>query len=135
MLDTGVVRALKENLFTQKRLTEPLSSLAERRAARTTAANSRLVALQTEVASVEQKLKRLYQSIADGIDDLDDLLDSGDTPALKACLRLIPGSVIVGDKTIKTMLSRRAYGFRNFENYRIRVLAQYGWNGIINRVR
>ncbi len=32
------------------------------------------------------------------------------------------------------MLSRRAYGFRNFENYRMRVLAQCGWNGVINRV-
>jgi len=31
-------------------------------------------------------------------------------------------------------LSRRAYGFRNFENYRMRVLAQCGWNGVINRV-
>ncbi|MDY0309216.1 MAG: JAB domain-containing protein [Castellaniella sp.] len=32
------------------------------------------------------------------------------------------------------MLSRRAYGFRNFENYRLRVLAQCGWNGVVNRV-
>jgi transposase len=32
------------------------------------------------------------------------------------------------------MLSRRAFGFRNFENYRLRVLAHYGWNGVINRV-
>lgn len=32
------------------------------------------------------------------------------------------------------MLSRRAYGFRNFENYRMRVLAQCGWNGVIKRV-
>ncbi|OZI42355.1 hypothetical protein [Bordetella genomosp. 4] len=31
-------------------------------------------------------------------------------------------------------LSRRAFGFRNFENYRMRVLAQCGWNGVINRV-
>jgi hypothetical protein len=28
----------------------------------------------------------------------------------------------------------RAFGFRNFENFRIRVLAQCGWNGVINRV-
>src|SRR5690625_1126370 len=28
------------------------------------------------------------------------------------------------------MLSRRAYGFRNFENYRLRVLAQCGWDGV-----
>jgi len=32
------------------------------------------------------------------------------------------------------MISRRAYGFRNFENYRLRVLAHCGWDGIINRV-
>ena len=33
------------------------------------------------------------------------------------------------------MMSRRAYGFRNFENYRLRVLAHCGWDGIINRAR
>lgn len=33
------------------------------------------------------------------------------------------------------MMSRRAYGFRNFENYRLRVLAHCGWDGIINRLR
>ncbi len=32
------------------------------------------------------------------------------------------------------MISRRAYGFRNFENYRLRVLTHCGWHGIINRV-
>jgi len=32
------------------------------------------------------------------------------------------------------MLSRRAYGLRNFENYRLRVLAQCGWNGQMNQV-
>ena len=33
------------------------------------------------------------------------------------------------------MISRRAFGFRNFNNYRMRVLALCGWNGIINRKR
>ncbi len=32
------------------------------------------------------------------------------------------------------MMTRRAYGFRNFENYRLRVLTHCGWHGIINRV-
>lgn len=32
------------------------------------------------------------------------------------------------------MMSRRAYGFRNFENYRLRVLTHCGWDGVINRV-
>jgi len=39
-----------------------------------------------------------------------------------------------GFHTKMEMLSRRAYGFRNFENYRLRVLTQCGWNGVINRV-
>ena len=30
------------------------------------------------------------------------------------------------------MISRRAYGFRNFENYRLRVLTHCAWDGIIN---
>ena len=33
------------------------------------------------------------------------------------------------------MISRRAFGFRNFNNYRLRVLALCGWNGVINRRR
>lgn len=39
-----------------------------------------------------------------------------------------------GFHTKMEMISRRAYGFRNFENYRLRVLTHCGWNGIINRV-
>jgi transposase len=38
-----------------------------------------------------------------------------------------------GFHTKMEMMSRRAYGFRNFENYRLRVLAHCGWNGIISR--
>lgn len=33
------------------------------------------------------------------------------------------------------MISRRAFGFRNFNNYRLRVLALCGWDGLINRTR
>ena len=32
------------------------------------------------------------------------------------------------------MMTRRAFGFRNFENYRLRVLTHCGWDGMINRV-
>ncbi len=42
--------------------------------------------------------------------------------------------IMEGFHTKMEMLSRRAYGFRDFENYRLRVLAQCGWNGVINRV-
>jgi transposase len=39
-----------------------------------------------------------------------------------------------GFHTKMEMMSRRAFGFRNFENDRLRVLAHCGWNGVINRV-
>lgn len=32
------------------------------------------------------------------------------------------------------MLSKRSYGLRNFENYRLRLMTHFGWDGIINRV-
>lgn len=153
LLDEGVRDALREKLFQRERLTEMLSSLAERRAARAAAVNNRLVALQSELTTAEQKLKRLYQSIADGIIEMDDilgeqlailkagrekakaalerarsqgagavtidpekveafsrlmtdLLSNGETPALKAWLRSILGSVVVGDKTVRIIGSK-----------------------------
>lgn len=39
-----------------------------------------------------------------------------------------------GFHTKMEMMSRRAFGFRNFENYRLRVLAHCGWNGVFCRV-
>ncbi len=39
-----------------------------------------------------------------------------------------------GFHTKMEMMTRRVYGFRNFENYRLRVLTHCGWDGIINRV-
>jgi len=43
-------------------------------------------------------------------------------------------SITEGFHNKMEMISRRAYGFRNFENYRLRVLTHCGWDGIINRV-
>jgi transposase len=42
-------------------------------------------------------------------------------------------SITEGFHTRMEELSRRAYGFRNFENYRMRVLALCGWDGVIAR--
>jgi transposase len=39
-----------------------------------------------------------------------------------------------GFHTKVEMISRRAYGFRSFENYRMRVIALCGWSGVVNRV-
>ena len=38
-----------------------------------------------------------------------------------------------GFHTKMEMLSRRAFGFRNFPNYRLRVLAHCGWDGVFTR--
>ena len=39
-----------------------------------------------------------------------------------------------GCHTKMEMMGRRVYGFRNFENYRLRVLTHRGWDSTINRV-
>jgi transposase len=39
-----------------------------------------------------------------------------------------------GFHTKMEMMTRRAFGFRNFENYRLRALTHCGWSGNINRV-
>lgn len=170
-LDDCVIGALKERLFHHERLAEMLSSLAERRVRRCAAVDNRLVGLQAQVSEAERKLQRLYQSIEDGIVELDDLLKdrvailkadrekakaafdrasmqgagavtidvekveafsrlmldlltSGETPTLKAYLRSILGSVVVGDKTVsivgsKDVLAGAVTG-RNFARQTVR---------------
>ena len=39
-----------------------------------------------------------------------------------------------GFHTKMEMISRRAYGLKNFENCRLKVMTYCGWGGIINRV-
>jgi len=54
-------------------------------------------------------------------------------------------SIIIGSVSASSVVAARideanggsvcVFGFRNFENYRLRVLAHCGWDGIINRVK
>jgi site-specific DNA recombinase len=48
--------------------------LGERQAAKSESADRRLLTLQREVSDAEDRLKRLYRSIEDGIVELDDIL-------------------------------------------------------------
>ena len=73
-LDDLVLTALKENMFTPERLTELLSTIAARRQERTAAVDRRLAALKSQVVDAEDRLKRLYRGIEEGIVELDDLL-------------------------------------------------------------
>ena len=73
-LDTLVTEAMADKLLSGERLWELLSTLASRRAERAAAVDARLVSLQREADAAEEKLKRLYKMVEDGIAELDDLL-------------------------------------------------------------
>jgi len=59
--------------------------------------------------------------------------DLPDVPMRRACFTKSNG-ITEGFHTKMEMISRRAFGFRNFENYRLRVLALCGWSGVIDRL-
>ena len=73
-LDGLVTGHLVERLFEPERLAVMLDSLAARRAERAESVNSRIMALQGEVADAEDRLKRLYRLVEEGVTDLDDVL-------------------------------------------------------------
>lgn len=74
VLDEIVLSKLKERLLTPERLASVLEILADRQSAKTDAMDRRLVSLQREVADTDERLRRLYRSIEDGIIELDDIL-------------------------------------------------------------
>ena len=73
-LDTLVVDHLVERLFQPERLTAILASVASRRADQANEVGLRVSSLQTAVTDAEEKLKRLYKMVEDGLTDLDDIL-------------------------------------------------------------
>jgi site-specific DNA recombinase len=73
-LDTLVTDHLMERVFKPERLGAILTSLASCRAEKAESLNSRLIALQREVTDADQKLKRLYSLVEDGLTDLDEVL-------------------------------------------------------------
>jgi site-specific DNA recombinase len=73
-LDRLVAQHLVERLFHPERLATILGSLTARRAEKAETVNSRIMGLQGEVTDAEDKLKRLYRLVEDGVTDLDDLL-------------------------------------------------------------
>ena len=73
-LDYLVTKHLMDKLLTGDRIWELLSTLATRRAERAAAVDARLAALEREATNAEDKLKRLYKLIEDGVAEMDDLL-------------------------------------------------------------
>ena len=73
-LDGLVTGQLIGRLFEPERLAAMLDSLTARRAERAESVNSRIMSLQREVVDAEDRLKRLYRLVEDGVTDLDDVL-------------------------------------------------------------
>ena len=73
-LDVLVTDSLVERLLQPERLALMLSSLKAKRAEKSANVNSRIMTLQREVTDAEDRLKRLYRLVEDGMTDLDDVL-------------------------------------------------------------
>ena len=73
-LDRLVTDHLMERLFQPERLTAILASLSSRRAEKAETVNGRVITLQREVSDAEDKLKRLYALVEEGLTDIDDVL-------------------------------------------------------------
>lgn len=82
-LDEIVLTNLKQRVLAPIRIADLLKSLMERQAAKNASADQRLLDLQRELSDAEDRLKRLYRSIEDGIVELDDILRER-TAALKS---------------------------------------------------
>ena len=82
-LDEIVLTNLKQRVLAPDRIADLLKSLIERQAAKSEFADGRLLGLQKELTDCEDRMKRLYRSIEDGIVELDDILRER-TAALKA---------------------------------------------------
>jgi site-specific DNA recombinase len=73
-LDMLVTEHLLERLFKPERVAVILASLSSHRAEQAAALNARITALQREMMDAEDKLKRLYCLVEDGLTDVDEVL-------------------------------------------------------------
>jgi site-specific DNA recombinase len=128
-LDALVTDHLLERLFKPERLVLILASLSSRRAEQAAALNSRIVCLQREMIEADDKLKRLYRLVEEGLTDLDEVLQDrlhtlkADRDRAKAALerakeysvshiRIDPGLIERFGRTIRENFSTGSVPFR-----------------------
>jgi hypothetical protein len=70
-LDGLIIENVKEHLFSGDRLPRILEALVEREGAKDQAVHERRASLQAEITSGDDRLKRLYRAIEEGIAELD----------------------------------------------------------------
>jgi site-specific DNA recombinase len=73
-LDELITEQLMERLSEPERLAAILGSLSDRRAEKAGTLNARLMALQKQAADADEKLKRLYRLVEDGLTEVDEVL-------------------------------------------------------------
>jgi site-specific DNA recombinase len=73
-LDGLVTEHLVDRLLHPERLAALLAGLTARRTAKAESVNKRIMTLQREATDSEDRLKRLYRLVEDGLTDLDDVL-------------------------------------------------------------
>jgi site-specific DNA recombinase len=73
-LDFLVTQHMADRLLEPKRLTALLSKLAHRQAEKTTAVERRLADLAREADEADEKLRRLYKLVEEGLAEADDIL-------------------------------------------------------------
>jgi hypothetical protein len=73
-LDSLVTQHLVERLLAPERLTAMLTSLARRRAERTTPVQARIHGLEAQALDADTRLRRLYKLVEDGFAILDEVL-------------------------------------------------------------
>ena len=70
-MDDLVVDNVRQHLFTDDRLAEVLAALIERQGAKDKTSQSCVAALEAEIAGHDDRLKRLYRAIEEGVVELD----------------------------------------------------------------
>jgi hypothetical protein len=82
-LDGIVTSQLIDRLLEPQRLSAMLASLASNRAIKASAVDTRITALEREAHEADERLRRVYKAMEDGIAEMDDILRDRIT-ALKA---------------------------------------------------
>jgi site-specific DNA recombinase len=117
-LDRLVTEHLTERLFEPERLAAVLASVTARRGEKSASVNKRIMALQREVTDAEDKLKRLYRLVEDGMTDLDDVLKDrlsslkADRDHAKAVLEVAKSQIAPAIRIDPALIERFGRGVR-----------------------
>jgi transposase len=88
-------------------------------------------ALRNAAREFHHMIEELKETSLESLQTLGKTLDRWKVEILRMLRCRQTNSTTEGFHNKMEMLSRRAFGFRNFSNYRLRVLAHCGWDGVL----